>query len=55
MTLEALRRQLVAHGYTLAIEDKSRIDATEVYAVYRGTQRMARFGSLAGVAQWLAR
>lgn len=52
MTFNELRATLRQEGYTLVCEDKSLIDETQVYAIYRGATRIARYGSLAGVAKW---
>jgi hypothetical protein len=47
-----LKRKLLFAGYTLTMEDKSLIDETQVYAIYKGTQRVTRLRTLDGVQRW---
>jgi hypothetical protein len=47
-----LKRKLSFEGYTLTMEDKSLIDETQVYAIYRGTQLVTRLRTLDGVQRW---
>lgn len=52
MTFEQLRRNLAREGYTLVMEDRSLIDETQVYAIYRGENRVVRLRTLAGIERW---
>ncbi len=52
MTFEQLRRLLLRDGYKLVMEDRSLIDETQVYAIYRGENRITRLRTLDGVERW---
>jgi hypothetical protein len=54
MTAQELQRAARVQGYTIRIEDRSLLDSTPMYAVYRGRERITRLFSPAAVGRWLA-
>lgn len=53
MTLNELKVLAQSWGYRIEVEEKSYVDSTLVYAIYRGFVRAIRFGSIAAAANWL--
>ena len=50
--LNRLRRFLAPEGYSIVVEDKSLIDETPVFTVYKGGVQQKRFPTLDALQKW---
>lgn len=46
-TFNELQKIANKHGFTLKMEDKNRIDETQVVAIYKGNERISRYKNVA--------